>query len=162
MRICCNYVAFRATLCNMVAKNELFATVLRENNYSITSSRRAVFEALDDKKPCTMYELVERCKNIDRASVYRSIALFETLGITRRLYTGWKYKIELSDIFGHHHHHATCIHCGRLFPLDEDPAVESALEKLASQHSFIVKSHEIELSVLCKKCQLTAVRAQKR
>lgn len=140
----------------MVAKSELFATLLHENNYSLTYSRQAVFAALDDKKPCTMHELVERCKNIDRASVYRSVALFETLGITRRLYSGWKYKIELSDMFGHHHHHATCVSCGRLFPLDEDSAVESALQALANRHSFVMKSHEIELSVLCKKCQSLA------
>jgi len=138
----------------MTIKNELFARILRENKYSITTSRRAVFDALDDRKPCTMHELVTRCPGIDRASVYRSIALFESLGITRRLYSGWKYKIELSDMFGHHHHHATCVQCGRLFPLDEDPAVESALKALASRHAFIVKSHEIELAVICKKCQL--------
>lgn len=137
----------------MVAKNELFATILRENKYSVTASRRAVFEALDDREPCTMHELVAKCQGIDRASVYRSIGLFESLGITRRLYSGWKYKIELSDMFGHHHHHATCVQCGRLFPLDEDVAVESALKALAKRHSFVMKSHEIELTVLCKKCQ---------
>ena len=136
----------------MVAKNDVFATILRENNFSLTKSREIVFKALDTDSPITMHELVERCAQIDRASVYRSVALFETVGIVRRLYTGWKYKIELSDRFGSHHHHATCKKCGKIIPLEEDSRLEQALRSLASRHNFALSGHEIELTGLCEHC----------
>lgn len=136
----------------MIAKNDVFATILRQNGHSVTKTRQTVFAALDIDEPITMHALVERCSNIDRASVYRSVALFEQTGIVRRLYTGWKYKIELSDRFGLHHHHATCSKCGQIIPLEEDTALESSLRRLAAQHSFTITSHEIELTGLCQKC----------
>lgn len=148
----CKKVAVCVIVCNMIAKNELFATLLREANYSHTKTRQTVFTALDVDEPLTMHELVERCSSIDRASVYRSVALFEAIGVVRRLYTGWKYKIELSDRFGLHHHHATCSNCGRIIPLEEDTALESALRRLAARHSFCISGHEIELTGLCQAC----------
>jgi len=33
---------------------------------------------------------------------------------------GWKYKLELSNAFQHHHHHLTCLQCGGVTPLPED------------------------------------------
>ncbi len=136
----------------MIAKNDVFATILRENGHSLTKTRQNVFRALDIDEPLTMHELVERCREIDRASVYRSIALFEQIGIVRRLYTGWKYKIELSDRFGLHHHHATCSNCGKIIALEEDTALESAIRRLAERHAFTVTGHEIELTGLCRQC----------
>lgn len=136
----------------MIAKNDVFATILRENSHSLTKTRQNVFRALDTDEPLTMHELVERCREIDRASVYRSVALFEQIGIVRRLYTGWKYKIELSDRFGLHHHHATCSNCGKIIPLEEDTALESAIRRLAERHAFTVTGHEIELTGLCRQC----------
>ena len=137
----------------MIAKNELFATTLRKHGHSVTSSRKEVFLALEHHEPLSMHKLVEQCPHIDRASVYRSIALFEEIGITKRIYSGWKYKIELSDMFGHHHHHATGVRCGHLYSLDEEPAIESALKAIAARHSFVLTAHEVELSVICKACQ---------
>lgn len=136
----------------MIAKNDIFATLLRDNGHSLTRTRQAVFAALDTDDPITMHDLVQRCDGIDRASVYRSVALFEEIGIVRRLYTGWKYKIELSDRFGLHHHHATCAKCGRIIPLEEDVALESALRRLAERHAFRISGHEIELTGLCEEC----------
>ena len=139
----------------MVAKSDMFATILRDNGYSTTKTRQAVFAALSSHKPLSMHELVERCSDIDRASVYRSVALFEEIGIVHRLYTGWKYTIELSDRFGLHHHHATCSRCGKIISLEEDTALESALRRLADKHSFVISGHEIELTGLCNNCSKT-------
>jgi len=137
----------------MIAKNTLFATILRENGSSVTASRKAVFTALEVGEPLGMNELVQRCPGIDRASVYRSVALFEELGIVRRLYSGWKYKIELSDRFGNHHHHATCSSCGRVVPLEEDSELEESLRRIAERHAFTITGHEIELTGICEECK---------
>ncbi|HEY4161244.1 MAG TPA: Fur family transcriptional regulator [Candidatus Saccharimonadales bacterium] len=125
---------------------------LHVNGQSLTQPRREVFAVLQGEEPLTMHELVERCKSIDRASVYRTVALFEQLGVVQRLQTGWKYRLELSDDFHEHHHHATCLHCGRVIPLPEDAALEARLRRLAAAHNFALQSHQIELSGLCQDC----------
>lgn len=133
--------------------DERFRGMLRANGHSITATRSMVFGAIKAHGPLTISDLVARCSGTDRASVYRSVQLFETLGIARRLYSGWKYKVELTDIFGHHHHHATCSICGRIIPLAEDEALEMALKHLAAQHGFALNGHEIELNGVCEQCR---------
>ena len=137
----------------MIAKKDIFATMLRDNGHSLTKSRQAVFTILSDGDPLTMSELVKLCGSIDRASVYRSVELFEKIGVAHRLYTGWKYRIELTENFDHHHHHATCTECGRNIVLEEDPSFETAIQKLANQYHFSVTSHQVELSGLCEMCR---------
>ena len=101
-----------------------------------------------------MHELVEACQGkVDRASVYRTIAMYEQLGIVQRLQIGWKYKLELSDTFNHHHHHLTCSRCGITIPLPEDQQLENRLRQLARDLHFNPQDHQIEIRGLCKACQ---------
>lgn len=119
----------------------------------MTKPRQVVFAALQNQEPLTMHELVERCSSIDRASVYRTIALFEELGIVQRLQVGWKYRIELSDQFTAHHHHATCLRCGKSLNLAENSQLEALLHTLANSRHFTLMKHQIELQGYCAECQ---------
>ncbi len=101
-----------------------------------------------------MHALVERCEDIDRASVYRAISLFEKLGIVERLQTGWKYKLELTDSFHDHHHHATCLQCGASIVLPEDAALEQQIVQIASIDGFRVMRHQLEIQGYCATCQV--------
>lgn len=128
-------------------------TTLKTNRQSLTTVRLAVFSALQGKEPQTMRELVEACGGqVDRASVYRTVALFERLGIVQRLQIGWKYKLELSDAFHQHHHHLTCSRCGITIPLPEDTSLERRLHQLAQTQGFTMQGHQLEIQGLCKNC----------
>ncbi len=84
----------------MVANTAIFASILKGNGYSMTAPRRAVFDTLSGHESMNMSDLTKSVANIcDRASVYRTVELFEKLNIVQRIAIGWKYKIELSDIF---------------------------------------------------------------
>lgn len=132
---------------------EQFKTALKHQGQSLTRARLAVFNALQDKEPQTMREVVAACGGqVDRASVYRTIALFERLGIVQRLQIGWKYKLELSDSFHHHHHHLTCTNCGRTIPLPEDRQLEARLHTLSRSQDFTMKGHQLEIQGLCADC----------
>ena len=73
----------------MAEPSQQFKTTLKTHSQSLTKSRLAVFGALQDREPQTMREITEACKGlVDRASVYRTIALFEHLGIVQRLQIG--------------------------------------------------------------------------
>lgn len=137
----------------MSEPNDQLQKALRQSGYSVTAVRQKVFEALQGQEPLTMSELTKRCSGIDRASVYRTVALFENLGIVQRLQIGWKYKLELSDQFSHHHHHASCLHCGKLIALPEDLALEKRLHALAKAQNFQPTDHQIEIRGLCQSCQ---------
>ena len=136
-----------------MSNGENFKLLLKSAGYSITAARTAVFEALLGHEPLSMHELVERVGKVDRASVYRAVDLFERLGIVLRLSSGWKYKLELTDKFAEHHHHLTCIRCGRTVAMNEDE-LERLIAELAATHRFKPTAHQIELQGLCQDCQL--------
>lgn len=101
-----------------------------------------------------MFELGKRLEgHIDRASLYRTITLFEKLGIVHRIYIGWKYKVELSDVFLHHHHHISCVTCGRIVALKEESQIEALLSQLARRYDFEAQGHQLEIQGICSDCR---------
>lgn len=98
-----------------------------------------------------MHELVEKVSEVDRASVYRSVELFERLGIVQRVNIGWKYKLELTDRFAKHHHHLTCTNCGRAIEISESE-LEQTICRLAAAHCFKPTAHQIEIQGQCSRC----------
>ncbi len=139
----------------MSSARDAFKELLKINGQSVTKPRLRVFEALVNQEPLSIHDLVARVKGVDRASVYRAVDLFEKLGIAQRLNTGWKYKIELSDKFAAHHHHLTCVNCGKTIAMNE-AELENVIEKLAVSHRFKPTAHQIEIQGLCEACQTKA------
>jgi Fur family ferric uptake transcriptional regulator len=133
----------------------LLQKILKEGGYSYTVARIFVCELLWDQEPQAMRDLVAHSKGtIDRASLYRAIELFERLGIVQRIYIGWKYKIELSDIFTHHHHHISCLGCGKVVAITEEDEVERLISNLAARHKFTAQNHQLEIRGYCEQCAL--------
>lgn len=138
----------------MVANTTIFASILKGNGHSMTTARRAVFETLSQHESMTMNELAKALDNVcDRASVYRTIELFEELNIVQRVPIGWKYKLELSNIFRGHHHHAVCLKCERVMEFNETPEIETALAGLAANLDFKISEHSLELQGYCARCR---------
>src|SRR5882762_5558424 len=127
----------------MSSARDALKELLKDNGQSVTQARLQVFDALLSQEPMTMHDLVARAGQVDRASVYRAVDLFERLGIVQRLNTGWKYKLELSDKFAEHHHHLTCTNCGRTIPMNEHQ-LEQHITELAAAHHFAPTAHQIE------------------
>lgn len=100
-----------------------------------------------------MSELAERCGQINRASIYRTVRLFEDLDIVHRIQVGWKYKLELSDNFQHHHHHLHCTGCGAVTAIPEDNQLENRLLEIAGEKGFEAHDHQVEIRGLCPSCQ---------
>lgn len=125
---------------------------LRAARYSTTQPRLAVFTQLA-KGPLSVGHLARELQtNMDRATTYRTVELFEKLGIVNRIWHGFKHQIELSEIFTPHHHHALCQHCGRTFDI-ASPELEATLSRLAREQHFLAVSHSVELIGYCQNCQ---------
>jgi len=134
--------------------NDLLVKTLKQAGYSVTQTRKTVFAALENQEPLTMQQLTHKLPDVDRASAYRTVALFERLGILRRLQVGWKYKLELSELFSYHHHHMSCVKCGIIVPVREDKTIETALHTLAHEYGFTLSDHQVEMQGVCTKCRL--------
>lgn len=131
--------------------------LLKKNGSSLTSPRKAIFELLLNQEPQSMQVLAKRAQDkVDRATVYRTIDLFEQVGIARRLNIGWKYKIELSDLFTGHHHHFSCTSCSRVFDLPANPMLETMIDSAAAKAGFSPRSHQLEVQGLCPSCQTSS------
>ncbi len=137
----------------MTEVNELLIRTLKDSGYSVTTVRKQVFQALDQKEPLEMRNIVAALPGVDKVSIYRTIALFEKLGIVHRLQIGWKYKLELTDTFSYHHHHLTCRQCGKVISLPENAILETSLHALANQHGYRDLSHQLEITGICPACQ---------
>jgi Fur family ferric uptake transcriptional regulator len=133
---------------------DILSDILKRSNYSVTKPRRLVFELLEDQEPLSMHELYVRAQGkLDRVSLYRTIRLFEEVGIVQRVYIGWKYKVELTDIFMHHHHHISCLSCHKLIAIHEDAEIEKLISSLAKKHGIVATSHQLEVQGYCPACQ---------
>ncbi len=140
----------------MTSRKANLQTILQDNGYSVTKQRLFVFALLCNQEPLTMHELTKRALgSLDRASLYRIISVFEQIGVVQRINIGWKYKIELSDTFAEHHHHLTCVQCGKVTDINGDK-LESFIDQLAAEHTFIVLEHQVELQGHCNQCAASA------
>lgn len=136
------------------SEHDLLQKVLTKHGYSLTKARAAVFALLIAPAPQSMSEIVKKAAGKpDRASIYRNIALFEALAIVHRIYIGWKYKLELSDDFLAHHHHLSCLQCGKVIDIHDDARVEAFIKSVAQQFGFAPRRHQLEVDGLCADCQ---------
>lgn len=126
-------------------------TLLKEQGFSATKSRMIVLNAVLSNQPATIQQLVSALPSIDRATVYRTIQLFEDLGIAKKVYTGFKYRIELGDSFQEHHHHLSCMRCGTVIDV-HTPEIEYAIEQTSINHGFRPIRHDLDISGYCANC----------
>ena len=133
--------------------HNLFLKDLTTSGYSRSAGRLAVFDYLTTSGSVSPHKLAaDMLGLLDRASLYRTLKLFRSLGIINELGYGRDKTIELSDRYAPHHHHLRCRKCGAVANLD-DAKLEKYLSSLAAAHSFQLESHVIELTGVCVKCR---------
>lgn len=131
----------------------LLEKILRNNSLNVTSARKTVFISLWNKEPQSMRDIEKSvASSIDRTSIYRAIELFNRLGIIHKIQIGWKYKIELSDIFVDHHHHISCLGCGKIIAVHEDAEIENLINEISKKHGFRQPTHQLEIQGYCADC----------
>jgi Fur family ferric uptake transcriptional regulator len=140
-------------------RKQTLTDILKANGYSITRPRAMLFDYLTDKEPLTIQKIITHFKtSIDRASIYRTLKLFESLGVIQRLRFGWKYKIELTDKFAEHHHHLSCLQCGKMIVINESE-FENFIQHFAFKNGFQATQHQIEIQGYCENCKKQEHRA---
>jgi Fur family ferric uptake transcriptional regulator len=120
--------------------------ILIKSGYNLTKPRLEVFNCLrESNQLLSAGALHKKIKNIDQASVYRALSLFEEL----RLVNIEVIKQEkLYCLANHPHHHIICRQCGYLedFPCEKQ-------EEYKKFSNFTDIEHHLTLIGVCVKCR---------
>lgn len=136
----------------MDAEIKQFKELLKKNEHYVTKARLRLFIALQNNPTLSIKKLITQIPKHDRATIYRNITTFEKLGLISRLQMGWNSKVELSDMFQHHHHHFTCLNCKQITNLPENQILEKEIAKLAESSQCKQTDHQLEIRGLCQTC----------
>ncbi len=129
--------------------NEIF----ERHNLRLTKPRQQVFDILRNSDvPLTVGDIAKNCKNINRASIYRTLLMFDNLNIINTITISWKNYYELAEPFISHHHHLYCINCQNAEPI-QSQELEKLIDLISKKHNFIVTKHHFELEGICEKCR---------
>lgn len=130
-----------------------FLRTLHQHGLRHTHSRKAIFAALQAaSQPLALKQIADNTKEVDRASVYRTLALFEQLHIVSVLSVGWKKRFELAAPYKSHHHHIHCEQCGKTISI-ASPSLEKVIQSIGEQKGFHLHRHTLELSGCCSNCK---------
>lgn len=132
---------------------------LRTHGYRVTRPRRAVWNVLQAAEGhLTVEQVTDRIgatgAEVDQASVYRTLALFEELELARVSRLGDSDAGRWELMHPDEHFHLLCEVCGEV-----DHHVGSLVarihEHLDSGHGFEVRSVELNVRGICARCQAT-------
>ena len=122
--------------------------------HRLTGPRRQVAELVAGRDGhFTAADLVDEARDlgIGRATLFRSIALFTSLGPVEPVdLPGGEHAYVACETA--HHHHAICTSCGRSFDVD-DGGLSTVLARIGSRSGFRVTAHRLEIFGLCAACQ---------
>lgn len=137
----------------------IFKEKLKEKGCKLTLQRRSVLDVLIEHcdEHLSTEEIYSRVKEkfpeIGLATVYRTVQLFEEMGIVDRLnFDDGCSRFELaSENTVHHHHHLICESCGKVFEVENDllEEIESEIER---KYQFQIHDHNVMFYGKCREC----------
>lgn len=134
--------------------------LMRESGYKLTDQRKVVFECLEEYQEDHMtteeihQKLRDSGENIGIATVYRTLLLFDELGIVQKLDiddSGTRYEL-VDGSAEHHHHHLICKACGKVEEVKVD-FLNEVENKIENEHNFLIDNHELIFYGKCDECQ---------
>jgi Fur family transcriptional regulator, ferric uptake regulator len=125
------------------------ATQLRSRGLRVTAQREQVLAAVRRLGHATPDEITETVSGVDVATVYRTLELFEQLGLVRHAHFGHgapSYRPAEDQ-----HSHVVCHSCGQV--VDADPSFVDVLEQRLREHDgFVLDRSHLTVFGACRNC----------
>ena len=120
---------------------------------SCTNERKEIYAYLEQNHIVSSLDIVDFFDGtIGRASVFRSLKLFQELWIIRRVQAVDKWeKYELSHSDHHHHEHFNCSDCWECISFESENLCKKIFEE-AKKIGFKITEHNIWVFGTCKNC----------
>lgn len=131
--------------------------VLAREGYRVTSSRRAIAEVLSAAEtPLAPQEIYERGRTLHPrlglVTVYRTVELFEALGLVSRVHHGEGCHGYVLSSPGHRHV-LLCRCCGRAMEFLGGDDLEGLIGRVEGRTGYRVDGHLLQLAGVCPGCQ---------
>jgi Fe2+ or Zn2+ uptake regulation protein len=134
--------------------SELIA-LFTSHHLRITTSRTAILQVFKNAvAPLSPVEVAKANPTVDKVSVYRTIEVFEKIGLVTSIAHGWKQRYELAAPFRPHHHHLLCSNCGMIEEIQSEK-LEKMIHAIAHEQEFEVTGHTFEINGLCLECKVS-------
>ena len=135
---------------------EVFKAVFEGKGLRMSHPRFLVYQELSisgsPMSPQELYQcLTKKERKIGLTSIYRSLDLFESLGIAFKIINGSSVKYKLCEIEDHHHH-IICKKCGNVVELHFCD-ISAWSEKVTESTGYEVTDHQLNFYGFCKECK---------
>lgn len=134
--------------------------VLKKNGYKNTTQRDDMFLALEKHagkhlSPEQLHAvLTEEGNHVGIATIYRTLQIFESLGIVHKLdFDDRAYRYEIvNESEDHMHHHLICQRCDGVTEIYVD-LLETLEEIVETDYGFTITDHAVKIFGVCAACQ---------
>lgn len=134
-------------------------SIFEENNQKFTKQRELIFNVLKTSSekhltPEQLFSIVhEDHKQVGIATVYRTLNIFEELGIVNKQeFTDQAYTYEIMNSDNDHHDHIICTSCGKILE-DEFLSVDDVKSSLKKDYNFDLSYYSLRIYGICSDCQ---------
>jgi Fur family ferric uptake transcriptional regulator len=129
---------------------------LRAVGYRLTGPRLLVWTVLEDSHHHLTAEQIaeiarERDPSVNLSSIYRSLALFDELGLVRESSLGTNSASHWEIAHPDEQFHLRCVSCGKIEHHQGD-LVDQVRSHLSEEHGFQATDVELLVSGLCQDC----------
>jgi Fur family transcriptional regulator, ferric uptake regulator len=137
----------------------LFINFFKDKKLRLSHPRLLIYQELSDTKtslsPQELYQiLLKKQKRIGLTSIYRSLDLFESMGMVFKIINGSSVKYKLCEIEDHHHH-IICKACGNVVELNFCD-ISDWSKKVTESTGYQVIDHQLNFYGFCKACKKEA------
>ncbi len=134
----------------------LLKNLFKEKKLRKSHPRLLIYQELSDAKtslsPQEIYQaLLKKQRKIGLTSTYRSLDLFESLGIVFKIINGTTVKYKLCETEDHHHH-IICKACGSVVELNFCD-ISDWSKKVTESTGYQVIDHQLNFYGFCKACK---------
>jgi Fur family ferric uptake transcriptional regulator len=133
-----------------------FKSLFKDKKLRLSHPRFLIYQELSNASiplsPQELYQsLLKKQKKIGLTSIYRSLDLFESLGMVFKIINGSSVKYKLCEIEDHHHH-IICKTCGDVVELNFCD-ISDWSKKVTESTGYQVTDHQLNFYGFCKTCK---------
>jgi len=140
-------------------------SIFKEKKLRRSHPRLLIYQELSEKKtplsPQELYRgLLKKEKKVGLTSIYRSLDLFESMGVVFRIRNGSSVKYKLCELEDHHHH-IVCKSCGNVVELSFCD-ISGWTKKVSEFTGYQVIDHQLNFYGICKDCKTSKIQSDSR